>query len=462
MTTAPQASADVSHAAAPLPGAAPASVVTPREVASKLPATQDTTNRKNMMLLIQLRWIAVVGQIITIAFSQFVLGIALPLQAMVLVLAGLVALNLASHLWVAKRPEVSNRALMLALMLDVIALTVQLYLSGGATNPFTALYLMQVALAAVLLEVAFAWTIAAMAAGGFLLLIGFNQPLVLTATGGPDLFTLRIVGAFFAFVLNAGLLVFFLIRITRNLRTRDARLAALKQQAAEEDLIVRMGLLASGAAHELGTPLASVAVILGDWRRMPEINRNPELTADIEEMQAAIERCKSIVTGILKSAGEARGDAPVVTTVNDFLSDIVREWQEASPGATLRYHNEFGTDVPIVSDSTLKQVVFNLLDNAFEASPHWIRLTARHEDDALLLEVRDAGPGFTPEVLEHLGTPYQSTKARGGGLGLFLVVNVVRKLGGSVTAGNHPQGGAVVTLRLPLETLAIGNQGHVG
>lgn len=420
------------------------------------PATRDTTNRKNMMLLIQLRWIAAVGQIVTIAIVELVLGIELPLEKMALVLAGLLALNVLSYLWLRAHAEVSNRALLLGLMLDVTALTAQLYFSGGASNPFTGLYLMQVTLAAVLLDVVFAWTIVALAAMGFLMLTRFNLPLALPASGVPDLLTLNIFGTFVCFALDAALLVFFLIRITRNLRNRDARLAALRQQAAEEDLIVRMGLLASGAAHELGTPLASVAVILSDWKRMPAIRNDPEMTEDIEAMQAAVQRCKTIVTGILKSAGEARGDVPVVTTVNAFISDIVKEWQDASPSANLQYANRFGADVQIVTDSVLKQIVFNLLDNAFEASPSWIQLTASHEEDTLVLEVRDAGKGFTQEILEHLGTPYQSTKGRGGGLGLFLVVNVVRKLGGSVTARNLSEGGAVVSLSIPLETLTMG------
>ena len=424
--------------------------------------TQDTTNRKNMLLLIQLRWIAAIGQIVTIAIVQLGLGIELPLAQMAIVLGALVALNGASYLWLRERTEVSNRALLIALMFDVIALTAQLYMSGGATNPFTGLYLMQVTLAAVLLDVAFAWTIVAIATIGFALLTQFNVPLVLTHAGALDLFTLHIIGTFVCFVLDAGLLVFFLIRITRNLRNRDARLAALKHQAAQEDLIVRMGLLASGAAHELGTPLASVAVILSDWRRMPDVRGNPEMSADIGEMQAAIQRCKSIVSGILMSAGEARGDAPAITTVDDFLTDVVNSWKAGRPSARLHYRNAFGANVPIVSDSTLKQVVFNLLDNAFEASPDWIQLTAAHEGDTLLIEVRDAGTGFAPEMLTHLGTPYQSTKGRGGGLGLFLVVNVIRKLGGSVTARNLAAGGAIVTLSLPLETLTIGAPGHGG
>jgi two-component system sensor histidine kinase RegB len=147
---------------------------------------------------------------------------------------------------------------------------------------------------------------------------------------------------------------------------------------------------------------------------------------------------------------------PVVGTVNTFISNIVKEWQDASPAANLQFANRFGDDVQIVTDSALKQIVFNLLDNAQEASPNWIQLTASREEDTLLLEVRDAGKGFATEILEHLGTPYQSTKGRGGGLGLFLVVNVVRKLGGSVTAHNLAEGGAVVALRIPLETLTMG------
>jgi two-component system sensor histidine kinase RegB len=198
-----------------------------------------------------------------------------------------------------------------------------------------------------------------------------------------------------------------------------------------------------------------VSVILGDWKRMPAIRNDAEMSEDIEVMQAAIQRCKTIVTGILKSAGEARGDAPVVTTINTFITDLVKEWQAASPGANLQYDNRFGADVPIVTDSTLKQIVFNLLDNAFEASPDWIQLTAAREEHTLRLEVRDAGKGFVPEVIEHLGTPYQSTKGRGGGLGLFLVVNVARKLGGSVAARNLTDRGAAVSLRIPLERLML-------
>jgi two-component system sensor histidine kinase RegB len=349
------------------------------------------------------------------------------------------------------------------LMLDVIALTVQLYLSGGATNPFISLYLLQVTLGAVLLDAWSTWAIVAVTCISFGGLTVLYRPLALPPQLYGNLFNLHIAGMLVCFALDAALIVVFMTRIARNLRERDARLAALKQHAAEEDHIVRMGLLASGAAHELGTPLSSLSVILSDWRRMPALTRDPDRLQEIDEMQAELQRCKSIVTGILLSAGEARGEAPGVTTVNKFLDELVQEWRVARSVKTLSYENRFGTDLAVVSDSALKHVIFNVLDNAFEASPLWVSLTAERDGDTLVLRVRDMGPGFAPQMLAQLGKPYHSSKGRlGGGLGVFLVVNAVRKLGGSVSAGNRPQGGAVVILNLPLAALAIGARDHAG
>ncbi|WP_216839235.1 ATP-binding protein [Caulobacter sp. S45] len=417
---------------------------------------EDATGRKNMLQLIQLRWIAVVGQVVTIASVRWLFGIELPLVPMAMLLAFLVLLNIASLLRLKARASVSNGELLLALVLDVLALTGQLYLSGGATNPFISLYLLQVTLSAVLLEAWSTWVMVVMTGVCFAGLIVIFRPLELPHPHLHDLFKLHIRGTLVCFVLDAALLVVFVVRIGRNLRARDARLADMRQQAAEEDHIVRMGLLASGAAHELGTPLATLSVILNDWRRMPVLAADAELLQELDEMEAEVQRCKAIVTGVLMSAGEARGEAPVVTTVKAFLDDIVQDWRATRQVAEFAYDNAFGDDLQIVSDSALKQVICNVLDNAADASPRWISFSATREDEALVLAVRDAGQGFAPEMLANLGKPYHSTKGRlGGGLGLFLVFNVLRKLGGGVAARNRAGGGAAVTLTLPLAALAL-------
>jgi two-component system sensor histidine kinase RegB len=410
---------------------------------------------KNMLLLIQLRWIAVAGQVATIAFVETILRVNLPLASMAIVAAGLVALNLASLLWLRRGHDVDDAGLLTALLLDVGGLTAQLYLSGGATNPFAFLYLLQVTLAAVLLDVRLTSAVLIATCASFLMLTQLYRPLEIPP-GDGDLFKLHIVGMLVCFAVDAALLFVFVTRITRNLRERDARLAALKQHAAEEDHIVRMGLLASGAAHELGTPLASLSVILGDWRRMPVIASNPELQQEVEEMQTAVKRCKSILTGVLLSAGEARGEAPRVTTVATFFDALVEEWRTARQPKHLEYANDFGADLSIVSDSTLKQIIFNVLDNAYDSSPDWVGVYVTRDGEALVLRICDRGSGFAPQMLAHIGKPYRSNKGKpGGGLGLFLVVNVVRKLGGVVTAANLPAGGAAVTLKLPLSALAL-------
>jgi len=245
------------------------------------------------------------------------------------------------------------------------------------------------------------------------------------------------------------------IRTGRTLRARDARLAAMRQRAAEEEHIVRMGLLASGAAHELGTPLSTMAVILGDWRHLPQFTAEPELLDDVAEMQAQVQRCKAIVSGILASAGETRGEAPRGTTLRAFLDGLVEEWKRSRPVRGFEYSDRIDGELAIVSDAGLQQMLWNVLDNALEASRSRVVLDAGEVDDALVLRVSDDGPGFAPGMLDRIGKPYQSSKgAPGRGLGLFLAVNVARTLGGTIDARNEA-GGAAVTITLPLSALAL-------
>jgi two-component system sensor histidine kinase RegB len=138
-----------------------------------------------------------------------------------------------------------------------------------------------------------------------------------------------------------------------------------------------------------------------------------------------------------------------------FLDAIVGDWRASRPPGTFDYADRFGEDMAIVSDPALRQVIGNVIDNAAEASPDWIGVTASREGDALVLDIADRGPGFSPEMLDGFGHPYRSTKGRaGGGLGLFLLVNVLRKMGGAAQATNRPDGGANVRIRLPLAALA--------
>ena len=409
-----------------------------------------------MALLVQLRWIAVAGQVVTILITHFLMGIRLPLASMMVVPCIAVIMNVGSLMILRRRTDIAHAELFLALLFDVLALTTQLYLSGGATNPFLSLYLVQVALGAVLLHRWSVWGIVAASSACAAMLAFIHRPLVMSGALEGHLFDLHIVGTWICLTMIAVLLVLFVTPVTRNIQERESHLARLRQQAAEEEHIVRMGLLASGAAHELGTPLAQVAVLLGDWRHMPQIRRDAALLEEVEEMEAAVMRCKAILSGVLLSAGEARGEAPQVTQVRDFIEAIAERWRAANPGTGLRC--DFGPhDYPrIVADPVIRQALTNLLDNAREAGASCINMIVGRDREWLHFAVRDNGPGFSAEMLADVGKPYRSSKGRqGGGLGLFLVFNVARKLGGRIDASNGAEGGAMVQLHLPLARVAL-------
>jgi two-component system sensor histidine kinase RegB len=409
-----------------------------------------------MKELVQLRWVAVLGQLLTILVIHFGLDVELPLQMMFTVLAVLVVFNAFAALGLRLRHRVRTAELFIGLLVDMGTLTAQLYLSGGTTNPFVFLYLLQVGLAAVMMAPAYAWTLLGVAIVCFLWLAEAAIPLDLPQDYQLGINSYYVAGMLICLVLNAALQVVFMNRINRNQREHDAHLAELRQRAAEEDHILRMGLLASGAAHELGTPLATIDVILGDWLHMPALASDKDLSEEINEMQVQLKRCKSIVSGILMSAGETRGESSGETTVNEFFDELIGEWRDTRKVSILRFQNRFGDDVDIASDTVLKQTVCNLLDNALEASPEWIELDVSRHDDSLVIRVMDRGAGFAQEVFDQLGQPYQSTKGRpGSGLGLFLVFNVARTLGGQVQASNRLTGGAEISLSLPIESLLL-------
>ena len=419
-------------------------------------ATANAAGHQNMFQLVQVRWLAVAGQLATIMLTQLAFGIRLPMVPMLAVLAGLVLLNAASLALLLFKGPITNGALFGALLLDVAALSAQLYLSGGATNPFVSLFLLQVVLGSVLLDRWSSWMLVIATSVAFALMTVFYRPIVLPPTINRSLFALHVQGMWVCFALVAVLLVLFVSRINANLRTQDLRLADIQRQAVEEEHIVRIGMLASGAAHELGTPLSSLSVILGDWRHIDAIAHDPDLLRDVEDMQAEIQRCKAIVTSILMSSGDPRGEETRATTVRALFDRIVADWSGARDFNGIRFDDRFGEDVSIAADVVLQQAVFNLLDNAAEVSPERIDVILGRADDALVLTVRDAGAGFAAEQLANLGNPYNSSKSElGRGLGLYLVGNVARKLGGSIVARNREDGGAELILSLPLVAIQL-------
>lgn len=428
---------------------APLLALTRRRPETPSGLTEETAAAQNLRQLIQLRWIAVAGQTLAILLVHYGLRVPLPLIEMLGVALVLAAANLLATLAV-PRHRVHHAEVMLALLLDMAALTLQLYFSGGAGNPFISLYLLQVVLGAILLPPALVAVLVTATTLCYALLSLRFVPLAIPSGLVAEFADLFAIGRWIAFVMVAGLLVLFINRISRNLRARDEYVADLRQHAAEEDGIVRMGLFASGAAHELGTPLGTLSVILADWRRMPGIAGDAELAAEVGEMQAEVQRCKAIVSDILQSAGQPRGEAMASVAAGPFLDAVAQAWRPTHPQVALDYVGAGTGAAMIAIDPALRQAIWNLLDNAAEASPGGVQLRTAVEEGMLVIAVNDWGPGFAPETLARAGQPNRSMKGAGHGLGLFLAANVARRLGGRLDARNRPGGGAEVRLSLPL------------
>lgn len=408
-----------------------------------------TVDGRNMRLLVQLRWIAVAGQLLTILAVHFGLGVPLPLVPMLSIVAALALMNHLVRLDLYRRP-VGQNSILATLLMDVVALGLQLWLSGGAFNPFISLFLLQLVLGAILLTPGRVAILVAVTAAAYALLGLYGHPLQWPPALLPHVPWLLAAGSWISFVMTGGLLATFVTRVIRNLRARDAYVAELSQRAIEEDAIVRMGLLASGAAHELGTPLSTLSVILNDWSHMPRLTQDAELTQELAEMQRELGRCKTIVGDILHSVGSPRGEGIEVVRVDAFLEGLARTWTSTRPDVPLSFEPGDLAGAQMVADPAIRQVVASLLDNAADASPNGVTLSGTRTAEGLEIIIRDSGPGFPVAQLASLGTPYQSSKGAGHGLGLFLAAALARRLEGRLSARNRPEGGADVRLVLPL------------
>lgn len=403
-----------------------------------------------MRLLVQLRWIAVGGQLLAILAVHFGLGAPLPLWPMLAVIASLALANPLIRR-ISYRRTIGPNAILCALLLDVTALAVQLYLSGGASNPFISLFLLQLVLGAIVLDPLRVAALGGATAACFAILGAFSVPLAYPPDIVPMAPRLEALGAWISFVLTGALLTVFVSRLIRNLRERDAHLAELSQRATEEDALVRMGLLASGAAHELGTPLSSISVILNDWRRMPKLVGDADLATELAEMQSELDRCKAIVSDILHSVGAPRGEEMARIAAADLLEEAAAEWRALHPAIPIAYVREPETETAVVvAEPAVRQVLLSLLENAGEASPSGIGLSGAVREGQLAISILDNGPGFTEAQLASVGKPYQSTKGAGRGLGLFLAAALARRIGGRLTVSNRAGGGAMVRLSAPL------------
>lgn len=341
------------------------------------------------------------------------------------------------------------------LIFDVAALSVFLYFTGGATNPFAPLLLLPVVVAVATLRARRAWWIVVVAATAYTMLMFVHVPLHLHGDAGSS-FEVHVWGMWVGFLLAAALVASFVSQIGTTLRARDAEVARNREQELQTSQVLALGTLAAGTAHELGTPLATMSVVVSElqdaWRQ------DPGLAGELALLQDQIRRCKEILRRMSSSAGQAQAEQGRAVDVAAYLRELVDEWRRANPRHDVSMELQAGTPIPpLVVDHTLTQAIVNVLDNAARVSAKAPCVRAAWDAQALLLSVRDFGPGIPTEIAAELGRAVRSQPGpdMGLGLGVFLARTTIQRLGGTMQFLEAEGGGCRTEIRLPLASLSV-------
>ena len=411
----------------------------------------------NFRWLLRLRWWVLVGQVCTVVSVEWVLRIHLPVGPLaVLIVLGIVS-NVACELWAWQAPRVPEGLLAALMGFDVLLLTGLLSLTGGSLNPFSCLYLVHIALAAVVLQPRLTWMLAALSLGCF----GLLFVLPVWPAGGDaahmEHMRMHLEGMWLAFGVAAGFIVYFVQRVTRALAEREAELVAARHLTARNERFAALATLAAGAAHELSTPLSTIAVVARELEYQLRSPENLEAAADARLIREQVTRCRDILMQMAADAGQEAGEAAAPIAVEDLVEAAIAGLPERGRLDVI-FDAAARDQVLHVPARAVAQALRGVLKNARQASPAEavVRLDVVRQNDAWRFVVRDHGGGMVGDVLERAGEPFFTTKApgQGMGLGLFLTRAVLARLGGTLELTSVPGGGTTAVLGLPVTTPA--------
>jgi len=417
-----------------------------------LPVQSSLLNLRRLLLL---RSVAIGGWLVAVIMASYGLETEEFLLPVGMVIAVWSALNMASWRRLGAARDVTHGEFFSQLLVDVAALTVLLYFTGGSTNPFTMLYLLPLTVAAAVLPGRFTGSLAVITVVCYTLLLFYYVPLPLMVNAGRQEFGLHVLGMWSGFVLSASLIAYFVVKMGGTLRERDRILAKARENALRDERLVALGTLAAGAAHELGTPLGTMAVLTKELEH--EYGASADLAGRLRTLRDQIDRCKDVLSVLSASAGQVRAESGQRLPLDQYLEHIVTEWRRSRPAVTVQCHWAGEGPAPsLVAERTLTQAITNVLNNAADASPDSVEIIARWDTLQWVIEVYDRGEGLSDAASARAGKSIFTTKQEGQGLGLglFLAHSTIGRFGGSVHLFNRDGGGACTRIVLPLTQLS--------
>ena len=423
-----------------------------------------TAAKTNLQRLALVRLIAITGQLAATIYAYGWLRAPLN-YAWLFAVIGLLALATIFTFWRLGRPwPVTDPEFFAQLVFDVGSLSALLYFSGGATNPFVSYYLIPLTVAATVLPWRYTLALALLSIGAYSALLFFYQPLQLFASshehmhhdtvpmaaphamiehGGAS--NTHFIGMWVNFALSATLITFVIVRMANTLREQQRELTMRRENALHSEQLLAVATLAAGTAHELGTPLNTMMLVLDDMR-----SDDAQLQSDIVLLKQQTQVCRTTLKKLVDTAETHRQQNYLAQRVDLFLNELLERWQVVRPDAQYELTISAGIAPNIRSDETLRQAIIHLLDNGADTQSGPLQLQLQWDAKNIELRIRDRGPGIPLAIAEQLGKPFVTNKGSGLGLGLFLSHATIERCGGEIRLYNHPDGGTEAVLRLPL------------
>lgn len=421
------------------------------------PSTVGITGRISLRTLIIIRWIAVAGQLSTVILVQYGLGYDLPIGSCIAVIGVSVLLNLAASVQGRSRFRLGERDALLYLAYDVLQLSGLLFLTGGLQNPFVVLLLAPLTVSAIILSQRGTVMMTGLTLLCLSILALWQYPV--PGAGGtseivPESWSaIYKLGVWFALALSSVFVTAYVWQVADEGRRFADALSASQMALAREQRISALGALAAAAAHELGTPLSTIAVVARELSR--EVPPDSPLAEDIQLLDSQSRRCREILEELAQRP-EAEGGDPY-----DLLGLTALIETAAQPHHTIGVEMEVE---PVPRDASRPPVVRrtpemvhglgNLLQNALQFGRRRVSVRAEWSRDDVYVIITDDGPGFPPHLLNRLGEPYLSGREsledgddRHMGLGIFIAVTLLDRSGARISFSNARNSGAQVVVR---------------
>lgn len=418
---------------------------------------------------LHLRWLAVFGQLLTLMVVSFGLRVSLPIGS-ILALIGVTAVtNLAYWIWLVR---LHQRGLQLAdrlptdqvisalMLVDILDLTGLLYLTGGISNPFWLFYFVNIAMAAAIVAPLWAWLLWGCTVGCVGLLLSI-EPRALDVLSPPFLqtnpasrFTISQFGYLVSFVACSGIITHFITILTGELRTREQAIKEAEEAKSRNRQLESLATLAAGAAHELSSPLSTIAVVAKELSRdLEKQTASDTAISDVRLIRSELDRCRQILDRMTAATGEAAGERLRCIGIEEFLQETLLGIRDVNL-VQIAFDRSVAETNCLLPVQAAAQAVRNLVQNALDASPtgQAVQVYASQKDQSWFIEISDRGAGMPTEVLQRLGEPFFTTKepGKGMGLGVYLAMNVIRRLSGDLSFSSQPGQGTKAHVSLPL------------